>query len=77
MNQICRLGINFITYNTDIDLLKIRLMDLFCIACDPLNLSEIPSNKEISIIIKSKGVKAVEITWNPKYHKTLTAIFLY
>jgi len=55
-----------------------RIGDLFSIAFSGLNYSsEMPSNKEISLLLMQHGIKAVEIIVDPCFRWQFKAEFLY
>ncbi len=70
-------GITFTS--SEIDLNKIRCMDLFAIVYNKINPlgGEIPGNKEISFLIMNRGVKIVEIIRNRENKYLFDAIFYY
>jgi hypothetical protein len=70
-------GIDF--SSEEIDLNKIRPLDLFTIVFNKLNPlgGDIPDNKTISLLIMQKGIKRVEIIRNRENKYILDARFYY
>jgi len=65
-------GITFVSNEIDVE--RARISDLFAIAFTTIIDDEIPTNKEIADLLKSKGVSNVKIVRDKKLFK-LNAIF--
>lgn len=66
-----KLGIRF--FSTEVDVTRIRPMDLFAIAQDMFDCDgERLGNSEVALELKRLGRTDVEIVMDPKYKYTLT-----